>query len=202
MTPLIIVPARQMSEGRPCKNREAWPALHECLQRLPDWPLVVVTDDPMLPPLRPTQWTVYYYADAHHPVSAKVQLVLGEDGRIRAQIRMRPHDPVIVLQPSSPTRNRSSYVLAAVEHLEQHPEHSSVTGVVRWDGTPPTKACHLTPEGLLVVPAVEARQAHPPAYRRDGTVYCARMRYAATGDLYGPHPIPLLIDPTESATLD
>lgn len=24
MTPVIIVPARQMSEGRPCKNRDHW----------------------------------------------------------------------------------------------------------------------------------------------------------------------------------
>lgn len=196
MTPLIVVPARQMSEGRPCKNRDAWPALQACIDDLPrDWPLALVLDDPMLPRLRPNAFTIYCYADRTATVAAKVQLALV--GQL-----LSDEDVVVVLQPSSPTEKRAAYVRAAVDHLATHPDHTSVTGVVRWEGTPPTKACHLTDDGFLQVPPVEARQAHRPAFRRDGTIYCVRAEYARAGDLYGPRPVPLLIDPRDSQTLD
>jgi ribonuclease HI len=50
MTPLVIVPARQLSEGRPCKNREHWTALQDCLEsfRAMGWAWIVATDDPAI----------------------------------------------------------------------------------------------------------------------------------------------------------
>lgn len=195
MTPLIICPARQMSEGRPCKNREAWPALMDTLSALPNtWTRVLITDDPFLHILGvDLRWLTM---GPHHTVSQAARIATELFDHV-------PHDLVVVLQPSSPARNRHSYVMSAVAHLERFPDHSSVVSVVPWTGEPPSKACTLSPDGHLVIPATpEARQAQPRHYRRDGTVYAVRAQYARQGDLYGPAPIPLLIDPADSVTLD
>lgn len=197
MTPLIVIPARQMSEGRPCKNREAWPALCEVLRALPSWPTVVVTDDPWVAQAIPDPAFLYWLSmGPDHTVAAAVQYALAR------WVPNEDHPLVVVLQPSSPTRNRPSYVRTAVHHLQHEPD-SSVISVVPWAGEPPSKACYLTESGHLQVPsALEPRQRQPRAYRRDGTVYAVRMSYAQTGDLYGPRPVPLLIAPGDSVTLD
>lgn len=198
MKPLILIPARQLSEGRPCKNREAWPALLDCLSELsPDWPAVVLTDDPMIACAygsHPTTICQYRYMDRHHTVAECARVVLATE----------PWglDPLVILQPSSPSRSRASYVKAAVALLRAEPTMSSVTSVVRWEGCPPSKACYLTDDGRLTVPPIEARQAHPQAYRRDGTVYAVRRQWAQAGDLYGPRPVPLLVSPGDSVTWD
>jgi CMP-N-acetylneuraminic acid synthetase len=196
MTPLIIVPARQLSEGRPCKNRENWAALVECVTALPEsWPVAVVTDDPMVTGAvsAAVNWLPM---DANHTVADVVRWVL--------QWSYQERDPIVVLQPSSPTRDRFCYVLAAVEHLRTRVDHTSVVSVVPWTGEPPSKACTLAPDGTLVIPRVnlEPRQLQPQHYRRDGAVYAVRAEYARQGDLYGPRPIPLLIDPRDSLTID
>lgn len=197
MTPLLIVPARQLSVGRPGKNREAWPALQATLASLPaDWPLVVVTDDPCLPPLRTDEQRLYLYSNETQGVAEKVRYAL-------TTAALPVVDLVVVLQPSSPTRHRDTYIWAAVNHLASHPQHSAVIGLVPWTGDAPSKAIYLTAEGFLQKPATpEARQAHPRAYRRDGTVYAVRTVYAQAGDLYGPTPVPLLVHPADTATWD
>ena len=195
MTPLIIVPARQMSQGRPCKNRESWPALFGVVSSL-SWPMVVVTDDPcvLAESLPYDAWRVWLPMGPDHTVSQAVRYALQ---------RGHAYEVVVVLQPSSPTRNRVEYVRSAVHLLETHPEATSVVSVVPWTGEPPSKACTLSQDGTLTIPpSPEPRQLQPQHYRRDGTVYAVRRAYAQAGDLYGPRPVPLLIHPDDSVTLD
>jgi hypothetical protein len=195
--PLVIVPARQMSAGRPCKNREAWPALEDCLADLPSaWPIVFVSDDLWV--LARVESPCYLPMGPEHTVSQAVRHVLEDRAR-----ELAIPETVIVLQPSSPTVNRASYVQQAATCLDLYPAWSSVVSVVPWSGEPPAKACTLDQDGRLVIPAApEQRQSQPTAYRRDGTVYAVRGSYAAAGDLYGPRPMPLLIAPSESRTID
>jgi CMP-N-acetylneuraminic acid synthetase len=202
MTPLVIVPARQLSEGRPCKNREHWTALQDCLEsfRAMGWAWIVATDDPAIAidVEMPAEHVLWLPMGPGHTVAEAVRSVVDQEGLFLL------HDPIVVLQPSSPTRNRPSYVLAAVEHLRTRADHSSVVSVVPWTGEPPSKACTLAPDGTLIIPRVspEPRQLQPRHYRRDGTVYAVRAEYARAGDLYGPRPCPLLIDPRDSITVD
>lgn len=187
-----------MSQGRPCKNREAWPALVECIEQLPEnWPAVVVSDDPAILTRVPNIGRGHYrYMDSASTVAGVVQ-----DALVYWPYTFT--DAIVVLQPSSPTKNRATYVRAAVGLLEREPAITAVTSVVPWEGTPPSKACTLNPEGYLQIPQVpEQRQLQPHHYRRDGTVYAVRRAYAQAGDLYGPRPVPLLIDPKDSVTLD
>jgi hypothetical protein len=204
MTPLVIVPARQFSEGQPCKNREHWQALAECVTALPhDWLSIVVTDDPGLSlPARVDhiQWqpqAMWLPMGPAHTVAEAVRHAADYWHQLTDAV-------IVVLQPSSPTRNRASYALAAVEHLRAYSTASAVVSVVPWAGEPPSKACTLAPDGTLVVPRdnPEPRQLQPRHYRRDGTCYVVRAEYARQGDLYGPRPIPLLIDPRDSLTID
>ena len=200
MTPLILIPARQLSEGRPGKNREAWPALMTCLTALPSaWPVVVVTDDPLL---RTKTGSIDHEWSWHWRPMGPTHTV-AEVARVTLEPRPRV-DLVVILQPSSPTRHRADYVLAAVHHLETYPDDSSVVSVVPWAGEPPSKACTLADDGTLQIPRVipESRQLQPRHYRRDGTVYAVRAAYARAGDLYGPKPVPLLVSPGDSVTLD
>ena len=109
-------------------------------------------------------------------------------------------DLVVVLQPSSPSAKRKLYVRAALDRLERT-DASSVISVVPWVGEPPQKAVFLA-NGKLHIPPALRRQDAAPAYRRDGTVYAVRGEYARKGDLYGPHPVPLLVTPADSVTVD
>jgi hypothetical protein len=203
VTPLIIVPARQMSEGQPCKNRHYWPELVAAIDGLADYSIALVTNDPVLRGERITTTGVriihrlWLPMGPAHTVAEAVRHVLAAD------LFSQP-DPVIMLQPSSPTRNRASYVLAAVEHLRAYSDASAVVSVVPWTGEPPSKACTLVSDGTLIVPRdnPEPRQLQPRHYRRDGTCYVVRAEYARQGDLYGPRPVPLLIDPRDSLTVD
>jgi len=202
---LIIIPARQMSEGVPCKNRTHWPALMETVKAL-NMPAVVVTDDPWIASL--CDVSMWLTMGPQHTVSTAVAWVLGSgvvipfdpDDGITAAV---DQEVVVVLQPSSPTRNRAEYVKAAISHLQLEPWASAVVSVVPWAGEPPSKACTVSENGMLVIPSSpEPRQLQPRFYRRDGTVYCVRVEYAKQGDLCGPRPIPLLIDPADSVTID
>jgi CMP-N-acetylneuraminic acid synthetase len=114
---------------------------------------------------------------------------------------MAPRDVVVLIQASSPTRNRERYIWGALTTFDS-PKVSACVSVVPWAGHTPWKACKIE-DGKLVMPFdYERRQDCPPAYRRDGTVYAVRWEYAVKGDLYGPHPVPLLVDPADSVTLD
>jgi len=188
MTPLIIIPARQFSRGTPGKNR-----------RRPDvpveWPIVIATDDPLM-------------ADTTCPVYLRP---VGDDGPMEAlivrvlQAHDDPaHDVIVIAQADSQTVRRAHYIRRAVHALTLYPEATSVVSVVPWVGEPPQKACYLTLDGYLEVPtdAPSRRQDCAPAYRRDGTVYAVRAEYARRGDLYGPRPIPLLVTPADSVTVD
>jgi CMP-N-acetylneuraminic acid synthetase len=200
VTPLIIVPARQFSEGQPCKNREHIEALAECVTALPhDWLSIVVTDDPWIANRveMASEHLLWLPMGPAHTVAEAVRHAADYWHQLTDAV-------IVVLQPSSPTRNRASYALAAVEHLRAYSTASAVVSVVPWAGEPPSKACTLAPDGTLVVPRdnPEPRQLQPRHYRRDGTCYVVRAEYARQGDLYGPRPIPLLIDPRDSLTID
>lgn len=195
MTPLIIVPARQFSEGRPCKNREAWPALLECVQAY-GGTRILVTDDPWL-------WGQWEWDRIWLPMGPAHTVATAMTLGLEWFAKMTCLNPVVILQPSSPSARRTDYVRAAVHLLDSRPEASSVVSVVPWSGEPPSKACLLDSQGTLVVPPTpEPRQLQPRHYRRDGTVYAVRRQYAQAGDLYGPRPVPLLVSPDDSVTLD
>jgi len=193
MTPLIIIPARQMSAGVPCKNREHWEALTDALRFLPDeWPRVVVTDDPWVG-AQDERLTHWLPMGAAHTVAGAVQYGISATSY--------SGDGVVVLQPSSPTNRRAVYVHMALWALSRV-DCSAVVSVVPWEGEPPSKACRLSDDGALIIPPTpEARQLQQPHYRRDGTVYAVRTEYAKVGALYGPRPIPLLVDPKDSVTI-
>lgn len=200
MSVLVIVPARQFSQGQPGKNRaNLGPTLELVKELSTQWECIVATDDPMV--ARATDGVVSLYqrpAGDDGPLSELVQRVIRE--------RYAPFtslQTVVVLQPSSPSRHRFGYIWAAVRTLAANPDATSVVSVVPWVGEPPAKACYLSQDGTLTIPdAPSRRQDCPQAYRRDGTVYAVRAEYARQGDLYGPRPVPLLVTPSDSVTLD
>lgn len=201
--PLLVVPARQFSEGHPCKNRVLWPAMTAVLSAVPEaWGIHIVTDDPWIEDAASPRWMVTRRPMNHLHTIAQVVQSTTNWGTYPA-LSVDEFTYVVVLQLSSPTRNRLMYVRVALNYLCGRPELSSVISVVPWVGEPPSKACTLAEDGTLQIPPCpEARQAQPRHYRRDGTVYAVRREYAQRGDLYGPRPIPLLIHPDDSVTVD
>lgn len=187
MTPLVIIPARQFSQGTPGKNRVT-------VHVPKGYDVLVATDDPML--ASGTAYPVY-------------RRPLGDDGPVGELVArilasaLFTQGVIVVAAPSSATEHRAKYIKAAVHELTHNPEATSVVSVVPWVGEPPQKACTRTPDGYLSIPdAPSRRQDCSPAYRRDGTVYAVRAEYARQGDLYGPRPVPLLVTPSDSVTVD
>jgi CMP-N-acetylneuraminic acid synthetase len=188
---VCVIPARQWSVGTPGKNRDGLENALIAARQINNAGVIVTTDDPML-------WRV----DAtviHRPS----HLEDGDSGAVIAHaVADIQADVVVVLQPSSPTLNRAAYGSAALDRLYHDPDATSVISVVPWAGEPPQKAVYVS-GGVLQIPhPVNRRQECAPAYRRDGTVYAVRMTYAKAGDLYGPRPVPLLVTPRDSVTVD
>jgi CMP-N-acetylneuraminic acid synthetase len=113
---------------------------------------------------------------------------------------------VVLLQPTSPLR-RAAHVRDAVALLQRTNADSVVTVV--------EVPRHLSPDyvmriesGMLVpfLPdgaRVTRRQDARPAYSRDGTVYaCWRSTIERFGTIYGERCQPLVIDATESLSID
>jgi CMP-N-acetylneuraminic acid synthetase len=193
MKVVAVIPARQWSIGTPGKNRDGFEnALNA--SRIANAGVVVSTDDPFL--WQRDGWEVTVIKRPRH-------LEDGDSGAVIAHaIADVQCDVVLVLQPSSPTLNRAEYCRAALDLLAHDPDATSVVSVVPWCGEPPQKAVYVQ-NGVLKIPArFSRRQDCAPAYRRDGTLYAVRATYAKAGDLYGPHPVPLLITPRDSMTVD
>ena len=195
--PLVVVPARQWSEGTPGKNRAHFASVVQTLDELDaTWPTLVATDDP---------WIVDDCHDLRLPVLIRPDNHDGPMIDLLAWVLERlpkPPDTLILLQPSSPTHQRSAYVAAAWLRYTTAPYPSSVVSVVPWQGYTPSHACHLRADGILDVPPATRRQEAPRAYRRDGTVYVFRAEHIRDGTLYGPRPAPLLVAPADSVTID
>jgi CMP-N-acetylneuraminic acid synthetase len=115
-------------------------------------------------------------------------------------------DVIVLLQPTSPLR-RPEHVRAAVERLAADAADSVVTVV--------PVPLHLSPDyvmriddGLLrpFLPEgerVARRQDARPAYSRDGTVYAFRRQTLERfGNIYGLRCVPLVIDATDSLSID
>jgi CMP-N-acetylneuraminic acid synthetase len=191
MKVVAVIPARQWSVGSPGKNRDGYLNALECALKVANAGVIVSSDDPVL--WDDTRATV---------VKRPKHLEDGDSGPVIAHaLQDVQADVVVVLQPSSPSSNRSAYCSAALLVLYDDPDATSVVSVVPWTGEPPQKAVFVT-QGALEIPPPARRQDCAPAYRRDGTVYAVRMTYAKAGDLYGPHPVPLLITPRDSVTVD
>jgi CMP-N,N'-diacetyllegionaminic acid synthase len=113
---------------------------------------------------------------------------------------------VVLLQPTSPLR-RPDHIRAAVKLLRETgadsvvtvvevPRHMSPDYVMRIeDGRLKT----FLPDGERVTRRQDAR----PAYSRDGTVYAfRRSTVEKSGGIYGGDCRPLLIDPSDSLSID
>jgi CMP-N-acetylneuraminic acid synthetase len=191
---LVVIPARQFSTGSPGKNRDHFASTLATAQAIANAGVIVSTDDPLLMACPNT-----------HTIIRPPHLEDGPSGPVIAHALERtsldPNDVVLILQPSSPSENRTAYCFAALLLLEQDPSISSVVSVVPWIGEPPQKAVYLQ-LGELVLPNPLRRQDCLPAYRREGTVYAVRFQYACRGNLYGPKAVPLLVTPRDSRTID
>lgn len=202
MSLIAIVPARHLSAGVPCKNRQHWPALRDTLTHLQPDATLCVTDDPVLAyDARDLGACIWRPMNATHTVAEAVKFAL-------ADLPMLPDDVVAVLQPSSPTRNRAEYVRAAVHRLAMG-DVDSVVSVVPM-GPEVAKACRVNPSTGLLQPfwgegwasLPDRRQDAPMAYRRDGTCYVVRGELAKAGELYGRATAAMLVDPADSVTVD
>lgn len=186
---VAVIPARQWSVGCPGKNRDGFQATLEVAQACADR-VVVTTDDPLL------------WDGAYETVRRPPELEDGPTGPVVAHaLEAVSCELVLVLQPSSPTTQRVEYCRAALRLLQRDASVSSVVSVVPWVGEPPQKAVYVR-RGELVIDSNARRQDCERAYRRDGTLYAVRAWCAAKGDLYGPRPVPLLVTPRHSVTVD
>jgi CMP-N,N'-diacetyllegionaminic acid synthase len=115
-------------------------------------------------------------------------------------------DIVVLLQPTSPLR-RPDHIRDAVRMLRDTSADSVVTVV--------DVPRHLSPDYVMRIEAgrlkpflpdgarVTRRQDARPAYSRDGTVYAfRRSTIERTGGIYGDDCRPLLIDASDSLSID
>ena len=115
-------------------------------------------------------------------------------------------DIIVLLQPTSPLR-RAAHVRSAVNLLRETRADAVVTVV--------ELPRHLSPDYVMTIDngrlrpflpdgaRITRRQDARPAYARDGTVYaCWRATLERFGGIYGDDCRPLLVDPSESLSID
>lgn len=113
---------------------------------------------------------------------------------------------IVLLQPTSPLR-RPSHIRDALARLRSSNADSVVTVVEVPRHLSPDYVMRIEdgvlrpflPEGARITRRQDAR----PAYSRDGTVYaCWRATIERFGNIYGERCEPLVIDATESLSID
>ena len=115
-------------------------------------------------------------------------------------------DLIVLLQPTSP-RRRAEHIRTAVETLRTTRADSVVTVVELPLDTSPDYVMRIEngvlrpflPEGARMTRRQDARRA----YRREGTVYAFwRSTLDRFGNIYGDDCRPLVLDPSESLSID
>lgn len=227
MNVLALIPARAGSKGVPNKNFRGFTPTGDSLVDLAircaakaGHCAVVSSDAYVFPQARPvytrdSDWIRRPVALAQDNTPMR-DVVAGALVVADALIG-KPYDAVVLLQPTSPLRT-PAHIHAALDLLVDGV--SSVVSVTRvpevfsaawqleidefdgflwrvWnlDGDPNYDVLCLDQ-----LPA--NRQDLPVAYRRDGTVYVFRPEIIRDGRLYGDHPMPLIIPPAESLSID
>lgn len=134
------------------------------------------------------------------------------------QVPGAPDDIVLLVQPTQPLR-QPKHLQAAIQLLQDSGADRvvSVVSVVEvplthspWlqlelDGNGqlrPWDYQSLTNWSEIAECPIGTRQACPPSFIRDGTVYAVRRSTVAEGALYGRHCLPLLIPAEETCPLD
>ena len=115
-------------------------------------------------------------------------------------------DVIVLLQPTSP-RRRPEHIRNAVDMLRSTGAHSVVSVVALPLDSSPDYVMRIEngmlrpflPEGARTTRRQDAR----PAYRRDGTVYAMwHSTLDRFGNIYGDDCRPLIVDPSESLSID
>ena len=115
-------------------------------------------------------------------------------------------DVIVLLQPTSPLR-RPDHIRRAVDALRQTKADSVVTvNELPLDQSPDYlmridqgKLLPFLPDGAPLTRRQDAR----PAYRREGTVYAFwRLTLERFGNIYGENCHPLILDASESLSID
>lgn len=213
MKVLGLIPARGGSKGIPRKNLRviagrpliAWTIKAAVEARVLDRIVVSTEDDEIeavarslgadIPFTRPDN-----LASDEAPMLDVVVHVLLE----LMKASYRP-DLVMILQPTAPLR-RPQHIRKAIALLGEADSVCSVVEIPR-ELSPhyvmrineSGYLCHFLPEGATFT----RRQDVPVAYRRDGTVYLVRSStILEQRSLYGGSCVPLVLESTESLTID
>ena len=212
MRTLAIIPARAGSKGIPHKNTRLFLGLplvaHAILaaqETCTD--SVVTTDDPAVAEIavrygvevliRPSE-----LAQDDTPMLPVIQHAMMASGKMQAFI--------VLVQPTSPSTQRASYICEALRLLKDCDVDSVVSVSEIPDHFAPEHAVRIS-NGRLVSAIDGAswldrmpkcRQAVERAYHRDGTVYAIRRATIETDRLYGESSLPLIIPAHDSVTLD
>jgi CMP-N,N'-diacetyllegionaminic acid synthase len=222
MSVLAIVPARVGSKGIPRKNfrdlagRPPWMRAVTCA-----WDAgiieVVVSSDATLSEtvLAPNGQGQLRYLKATAPLHTDQCAMVEVIKDVLARLPGPEEQVCVLLQPTQPLRE-PKHVQAAIALLEES-KADSVVSVVELPKTHhPTFVCEIIDGTYIQRREVSAldhvgtmrgapgtRQAMPPVYIRDGTVYVFRRRTVTRhGDIYGNYAWPFIIDPRETCPLD
>lgn len=130
-----------------------------------------------------------------------------------------PEDQIIcLLQPTQPLR-QPKHIIKAINLLEASMADSVVSVVELPLAHSPEMVCYVGADYLMPwlweyglthcdqvfgwADMPTRRQDVKPAFIRDGTVYAFRRSTVSRyGNIYGPHVVPLIIDPAETCPLD
>lgn len=212
MRVLGLVPARGGSQGVPGKNIR--PLMGKSLvQRAFDsaWAseacarVILSTDS-----IEIQEHALEFGADC--PFLRPAELATSESGMMGVVLHAlgalahdEPYDAVLLLQPTSPLR-KPEHIRAAVALLGQADSVCTVIPIPKTHCphyvmkiTEQGTLDHFLPDGAQYI----RRQDVPQAYTREGTIFLARTELIQTKQsFYGPRCFPLVLDPSESLSID